>query len=565
MPILVFLGSSSGDSGGLPVAENVSAYSNESALGSFGGGGGTTPPASPTTGRAIAPLAVQLRSADGTALLAEWSGRLTGVSWALGTSGPESFAGALALPFVQALRLAQAAQAQRLAVLDAHGRALWAGRVRAPGVSREGLSVEAEGPWAALGDVPYSGLWRDATLERWREATSGDLAAIDGDRAGIEIRDGVIKLFPKAGEDYGSTEGYIAACYVAPVGGDQGIRRLSFSYSINADVPSDGWRLQVYSYAAGFASQSSAWFLAATGSLQTGSQTLTLSNAAIVAFVLWRNNGTAAEYGGETGDALVEVSSVVVSGLDQATITAADVAEGLLAYVVDINPTQLSASTARIQDPGVNLEDAVFEDETPAEILERLVALGDDETPPRPWVVGVDAQRRLYLQPRDGQGRSWTVDVSDITITATIDDVVNSVYGTYAAGAETQRTATSSDAASIARLGLTRRRAASGASSAAATQQRDATLADGKAPPPRATIQIARIRDAAGASWPLHALAPGDQVTVAGLPLEARQALRAFTVAHVDYDADEDAVTVEPQTPTGSLDALALLLAQRRP
>lgn len=248
------------------------------------------------------------------------------------------------------------------------------------------------------------------------------------------------------------------------------------------------------------------------------------------------------------------------------TLYADEIVKDIVAQVSTLNSTQLSSSTALIQSPGLDLTDEVYEDAVPTDILTHLAELGDSQTTPRQWEVGVWENRMLHFRPRGSVAKAWYVDVTNLGIARTLEDLSNSVYATYKdAAGRTLRTANSTDSTSIARYGLTRRSniSADTTSSTQAGVQRDAQLADHKDPLPRATVGFNAIYDAGGARWPLWMVRSGDTVTIRNLPPSISTAIdriRTFRISHTLYNLTTRALEIELEVPPPRL---ATLLARR--
>lgn len=247
-------------------------------------------------------------------------------------------------------------------------------------------------------------------------------------------------------------------------------------------------------------------------------------------------------------------------------ITADEIARDMLAtYVNALNPTQLSSSTALIQNPGLDLLDEVYEDASMAAELTRLAGLGDDQTPPRMWETGVYEGRQLFFRPQGG-GRAWFVDATDLSIARTLEQLFNSVRAAYQdPNGRTQRTTSTTDATSVARYGLLRATAVA-SSTTSATQagiERGAELQDHKDPLPRAPITFDAVYDASGARYPLWLVRSGDTITIRNLPPNLSTSvdrIRTFRITHTSYDAIADTLQVEPELPPPTLE---VMLARR--
>lgn len=234
------------------------------------------------------------------------------------------------------------------------------------------------------------------------------------------------------------------------------------------------------------------------------------------------------------------------------------VGDVLAAARVD-NPTLLSASTALIQDPGVSVHDEDYTDADMRQILTRMATLGDSMTPPRQWEVGIWRNNQLHFRPRGTDARAWYVDAADPEIERSLSRVWNSVYTRYNSGAST--TSTANDTPSIVRYGATRRRAVSSRTSdgGQADRERDAALADGATPIPRASVAIDTIYTATGSQAPLWMVRSGDTLTLRNLPPEAGDIIdriRTFRIAETRFSCETNRLTITPEAPLPLLDNL---------
>ncbi len=247
----------------------------------------------------------------------------------------------------------------------------------------------------------------------------------------------------------------------------------------------------------------------------------------------------------------------------QAHVVYADeIIKDLVAHVVAANPDQLSPDTSLIQSPALDLLDEVYEDMRPGDIATKLAALGDNETPPRRWEVGVWEDQRLHFRPKGSDGRTWFVEVDEPQIESTLETLYNSAYGQYQdANGRTLRTAVADDADSQARYGIVRRQMVS-AQTTSATQagvHRDTALEDGRVIRPRSAVRFEYLTDRAGAIYPKWLLRAGDTLVMANLPPVANEEIdraRTFVVAERSYDAVTDEVQPAPEKPLNSLEFL---------
>lgn len=500
-------------------------------------------------------LGLQVFDTPGGDLLADWSGQAREVTFETGEHGFASLSAVVALPIVKAFEIYSGRVVPHLVLSDGAAVA-WEGRVEDVAITNEGLRVGALGYWRALRDLPYTALWQDTSTARWETLTSDDVgealpARFEGDN------NNRLYLAPMKDETFGSATAWGMWGYQIPHRSARQIVSVSFDYVL---VAPSGWRATLTRRDDDWGALSSVWTLDGNGATQSGSQALSVSACDGLAFTLFYNDAAAA-YTGETGGAYLRITSLKVKTTTSASLTADEIATALAAFVSGVNVTQLDDGAGWIEIPGVDLGDELYEDADPAEVLTRLAAIGDDQTPPRRWEVGVWEGRRLHLRPRGQYGRTWYVDIADLTLERTLDSLTNSAYALYSSGG--RRTATVDDSDSVAVNGLTRRgyvRAETSSATLAETQ-RDAFLDDAAGGRPRAEIATRGIYDASGARWPRWAARAHDTVVVRNLPPDLGELdhVRRFTLAGTRYEVDGDRLTLIP----AELPSLAFLVAQR--
>ena len=247
-------------------------------------------------------------------------------------------------------------------------------------------------------------------------------------------------------------------------------------------------------------------------------------------------------------------------------ITADEIVKHIIATDSGVNVGQLSSSTALVQSPGVDLLNEVYEDATPADVLTHLISLGDNQTIPRQWETGIYDNRVLFFRPRGDAARAWYVDVTDLTVARTLEDLINIVYAIYKdASGRRLVTAGASSPGSISRYGLSRTDhvTADTTSSGQAGIHRDALLYDHKDPLPRASVSFEAVYDAAGARYPLWMVRSGDSITIRNFPPSVSTTIdrvRTFRISHTIYTFATRTLQIELEIPPARL---ATLLARR--
>jgi len=444
-------------------------------------------------------------------------------------------------------------------VLSDGAYSVFEGRLEDVTITDTGAQLIAFGYWRALSDAPYTALWSDTRVSAWEPIRAEDLASQEPDLYQVDTNNRIYITLVN-GATYRSTLDIASMVYYAPSQGERSIARVTFSYSLL--VPVD-WRARLSSYTSGFASGTSEWTLDATGVLQTGNVTQNLASPnPIVTFELFNNAGSDLTFADETGTAYLKITNVRVMSTTASTVTADAIAGALATYINGINSTQLNTSTALIAAPGLDLTDEIYEDAYPADILTRLAGLGDNQTPPRQWEVGVWDDQQLHLRVRGSTARAWSVDAGSLDVQRSLETLANAAYGIYQdAIGWTQRTAVATDASSIARYGLTRRAAVptQTTSSTQAGVHRDAYLEDRSTVQPRASITIPALYGAEGSQWPLWMARSGDTITIRNLPATLSldvDRIRTFRIAGTEYHCDMDMLTVTPESPRPSVEVL---------
>lgn len=477
-------------------------------------------------------------------------------------NGYEELRATIAASPAEANRLYEVAGTPRV-MLDGGGAA-FEGRLEDVTARSDGLVTLAAYGWVrALADAPYTALWSDTGTARWRIVTDDDVSGQSPEKWELD-NNNRLYFAPRLGEQFLNAANRGAWGYQAPDEGERQIAEVEFDYDV--DLPTD-WELVLVSYDDGWTSGVTEWTFTSVGAPASASVTQTLAGAKdFVLFQVRNNTGGPVTFAGETGTSYAKVTGLRVKTTESTAIYADEIVDDLIAFVSSLNESQLSDGVNLVESPGVDLLDELYEDAYPLDILMRLRDLGDDEDPPLAWEFGVWRFRRLHFRARGSQGMTWHVDVAERDVTRTLEAVANSAYGVYQdADGRTRRTDVAADAGSVARWGMTRRRAVTARTTSAtqAAVHRDALLEDAAAPPPAATITVERVFTAAGAPVAGWMVWSGDRVVVRNLPvtlLSAPDNVASFRVGRTEYDAVGDVLAITPEVAPTSLE---LLVARR--
>lgn len=426
---------------------------------------------------------------------------------------------------------------------------VWCGRVEDVAVQADGLQIVAMGLWSTFNDFLYSALWSDSGYGNWDQLTNDHNAVYDADRWEAD-NNNRLRIVPRKGEDFetGKKGGW---AYEIPHKSDRDIVRVVFDYEFKA---SSDWIAKCRTANGAWASESGGeWTLTGNGTIQSGSASLDWTSYATdrLLFMMYYDDGTPTEYTGETGDYYLKITGITLRTLDSVDhICGKEVAKGLLDYVVARN-SDVAADYTLIECPNVDLDTFIVEDVRPARILDDLVAMGDDSTPPRYFEAGMWGNRLHFRKTQisstdDGHHKVWYASISEFETERSLSLLVNQAYATYG----DQRTDRATKADSVAVHGITREETVSVSTESATRAElaRDALLQDQCNIEPRASFLIDQIKDGAGADTDFWEIRSGDFMHLVNLPPDMRELdkVRAFRIRTTEYDPIEDRLILTP-------------------
>ncbi len=496
-------------------------------------------------------LALQIYTRPGGALLADFTGRATGLRFSTNGHG---FA-ACDVPLVP-MSLSEAFEVYdwpglpHVVVSDGAAGVVWEGRLEDIEIVAGGVHLTALGYQRALYDAPYTALWSASGSADWRAVTNLDRSVGAPERYEID-NNNRLYVGLKKGESYGHSNHHGELTFALPHRGVRALNRFEADYSIT--LPS-GWEARLLTCDENFGNVVVEATVTATGSNQAGSWALDVSAKARLVFSVRNMTGSTATPAGDSGANFARLTNVRLS-TGGASVVASDIAAALAAWTNALNPLQLRGDAVLIEPTATDLRDEVYEDTLPAAILDRLALLHGYE-----W--GVYDDRRLHFRPRGGQ-RAWYVDVTAAPqLQRSVEGLRNSAYATYRGDdGRTLRTASVGDADSQARYGLVRRGLVNAQTTSLTEAQthRAVYLADRATLSTRADIAFDRLYDDVGALWPLWSMRAGDTVTMRNLPPTLStdiDRIRTFRIAETEYDAAADTLSIAPEEPLPRLDVL---------
>jgi hypothetical protein len=511
-------------------------------------------------------LSLTVYDQPGGTLLADWSNRAKNIKITTNRYGFKSLTALLPMSLAGSFYWYDRPGMPHVE-LNYGAQRVWEGRLEDIAfVGTGGIRITVLGYWRALSDLPYSALWSTTSVAGIKPVTPALISTREPARYEMDTNNRIY-IAAKINETCGTS--FIGSQYFAiSNGSSRNITNISFDWEILA--PSTSWELRVDSYTSAWASVATLQTTTVTtpAVVRTGSSSITLGTTAPTLVFSLVYNAAAAAFAGPTGTAYIKITNVRIKTTTSASVYADEIATALATFINATNSTQLQTVSQLIQSPALDLKDESYEDAYPADILARLVKLGDNQSPPRQWEVGVFENRILHFRPRGDTGRTWYVDSAAPDLNRTIDALRNSAYAVYKdASGVTVRGATSTDSGSISRYGITRSAAvkANTTSSTFATTQRDAYLQDRKDPIPQAGIVVDVLFDQYGAPWPAFLARSGDTVVIRNLPptLSANiDRIRSMRIDETSFDVDSGKLTITPESSPPTLDVLVARRAE---
>lgn len=435
----------------------------------------------------------------------------------------------------------------------------WVGRLEDKAIVPGGVQLGAFGYWRATSDIPNTVLFSDTSTSRWRAVTGDEYVKSAPSKYNIDTNNRVYASMKKnqtyINDGAGNSRAMIA--YWVPHNGGRNLQDITYTYDVTLPT---GWTMRIVTYAEGFTSGVVDRTITGNGASQTGTETITLSSGKQIVTLDVRNNSGGGFTNTAEDDAwFVKLTNIRVKTM-AGSITADKIASGQVGFVNSINPSQLGSSAALIEATSEDLQDELYEDVYPADILTDLANLHNYE-------VGVWDDQRLHFRPRGSAGRDFYVDVTRIlNLQNSLANMYNSAYGRFRdANGRILRTAVANDSTSQNRFGIVRRGFvdAQTTSQTQAEAHRDAWLTDKKNYVVRAEIEFERLEDENGGEHSLHEVRQGDTVTMRNLPPVLSPEidnLRKFVVGETEFNVIANQMHA---TPREGVPTLVSLVARR--
>ena len=495
-------------------------------------------------------LSLQVFGSDTEPIMEDWTPFAQGVVFSTGAHGFESLSGNLRINSARARQLMGSMRGKHIVVSSLPDIA-WEGRIEDLGMTADGLRFQAMGYWRALSDLPYVSLWSDQELGNWRKGDRVDQYNYFWERWDMDKTGKRLFSSPRKGDKFGNDKTIAAWIYEAPHQGEQEIKEVEFAFDWY--FPAD-WMVQLSSYTEGFGSQNDEYSFTSSGSQSTGTATVTLSTARpIIVLRTFQSTGSNIDdWDMESGQRYSAMSEIRVKGTDSAAIYPDEIAKSLVAYVNAENPGQLNASTMLVQSPNVDVTDAVYLDDKPADILTGLSGLGDDQTPPRSWEVGVWENKTLHFQPLGDGAKDWYIDVDELLIDVTMDRLINEAVAVYKRDdGRVLRTSSTKDDFSQTIHGINRIASAVSKTTdlTAANIFANRIIDEGKELVPSGSFSVSQVNDGYGSKWPLWSVRSGDRVTIRNIMTRGGAIAEKLGRLHISgtrFDVENNSLTITP-------------------
>lgn len=450
-----------------------------------------------------------------------------------------------------------------LLYLNAGAAIIWKGRLEDLSHERNGLRWAAYGPFRWFSDYLYNYIWSTQDLSGVTSCTI-DMGSVYDDAKFVLDKNNRIFIGLKKNETYasgGSSEIGAQVFYDNHVMGGL-IKRVEFDYDVV--MPSSNWVARIRSYTEGFIGGTTEWSRTSSGS---GSAVVTLTNErSLIVFEFYNNTGSGVNFTGESGSDYAKFTNLRFKLVDQATITASDVAKGILGFLDFVTVDRISGSEALIEATTEDLIEASWADTYMDDVLRDLAATNDAAADPVQYDVGM-WNDNLHFRPKGTESITWLAEVNKRSYNRSLAAMRNNVYALYRSesGNRILRTTAQNDTASIDRWDIIRQDHVreNTTDPAQAADNRDMYLKESAEPPLRVAFDIDRIYlPGGGGPVPLWMVRAGDKIIIRDgvrVPAVIGEDFYQVTLARTALDLDKMKLSVTPEA--GSL-TLAMGMAK---
>lgn len=495
-------------------------------------------------------LSVTLFDGVGGANILSLDGIIADLSFSTGVRGFEECRIRLIVDRSDRRRLLQRGGMPHVEITDQCAVTVWSGRVERIALQKDTVTLIARGYYAALDDSTITSFYAMSDAGKFKPFHLGLFAGglFNSGWWVLESDDNGLYISPRKGETHGGSSNIGALYWLAPHLGNE-IYSVTYTYEFYAPA---GWQAIVHGFdytpSAAMTFVTSPWTLGGTGAVQTGTTTQTFGSSVQALSFSVRNTNPAAVLGVDTGTYYLRITGITVWAI-QSDIDTGAVVRDLISTASAVSTNQLSSATVGVF-AGKTTYDCVFNNTPYTDALAFVSAPGDTSNKEIEYFVADD--RALIYQRRGLYNRVWYIDESDFSLERGMEDVRNTIRSSYkdSFGNEVYTDAVV-DNYSVEYWGLTRsvRVKSGGVTSATATNVATTQVSILGQAVPSASMTIASVSDASGMRYPAYVLRANDIVVVRNIEYGSEDTINSFYVAHTQYSAMSDSMTVELDVP----------------
>lgn len=255
-------------------------------------------------------LQYAIYTAPGGALIADYSSRVQGLTFATNARGLAECTGFVPMSLAEAFALYDRPGLPHVLINDSAGASVFEGRLEDVSIAEGGVNLTAMGYARSLSDSPYTALWSSVDVSEWRPFLASESAGCVPDRFAFNTTNRLyITAQKNATLGNTGTGKYAMLGFLAPDQGSRGIIGVSFDYVYSLPVAS--WRVAFQTRNADFTGIANPWLFTSVGAtgVVTGNVFLTFASAQIVNFFM-DYDAADAVFSGETGSAYLIITNV---------------------------------------------------------------------------------------------------------------------------------------------------------------------------------------------------------------------------------------------------------------